>query len=97
MTTRQKNSKVNILPFEYIRSDEGEANLSNDSSIKFLAQCIVFQQRAGFGHVIDLRRATCSICKSCGYNTGFGYFKFLCGAELMTDGDESIPCPDADQ
>jgi hypothetical protein len=58
---------------------------------------ILSQHEAGFETekgipVVDLREAECPDCKSEGYNTGWGYWKFVCGAEFLSDGEPSKPC-----
>jgi hypothetical protein len=52
---------------------------------------IVSQEKAGFP-AIDDRVVTCPGCKAKGWNTGWGYWAFLCRAEIMPDGDSAEPC-----
>lgn len=92
-TKRKAKETVKERPFRFLRSAPGEVNLVESASTKLLAECVVWQQRAGFGDVIDLRQIDCPACHSHGYNTGFGYIKFECGAEMLTDGEDSKPCP----
>lgn len=89
---RMAKLKVPSRPFRFTSSKPGEANLVEDEKIKFLATCIVSQQRAGFGDVIDLREGRCPDCKAIGFNTGWGYFAYTCGAEILSDGEEGKQC-----
>lgn len=91
-TKRKARSKVKERPFRFLRSHAGETNLVENDSTKLLAECIVWQQRAGFGDAIDLRQTDCPTCHAHGYNTGWGYLAFTCGSEILTDGEESKPC-----
>ena len=63
-----------------------------DSRDRVLAICVAMQQSAGFNQVIDTREMKCPLCKAPGFNTGWGYWRFACGAEQMTDGDMSTSC-----
>ena len=60
----------------------------------FLATAIVSQQRAGFRNRVDVRIVKCPNCKSVGLNDGWGALVFMCGAELLMDGEgtEAAPC-----
>lgn len=63
--------------------DEGYVtDLSKDARLSLLAACIADQQRAGFGDLLDMRQAPCPVCKSPGFNTGWGFFLHTCGAEI---------------
>jgi hypothetical protein len=42
--------------------------------------------------LIDNRVANCPMCKAPGMNTCWGYWKFTCGAEVLTCGDVSESC-----
>lgn len=88
----KRKAKAKERPFRFLRSQAGETNLVEHDSTKLLAECIVLQQRAGFGDVIDLRQVDCPTCHAHGYNTGFGYVAFTCGAEMMPDGELSKEC-----
>ena len=77
---------------DLFRFMEGEGDLSGDPRIRCLAACLVNQQAAGFKHVIDLREAKCPDCDASGFNTGWGYWQFACGAEILTDGTPSKDC-----
>ncbi len=57
-----------------------------------LAVCIANQQRAGFGAYLDVREVKCADCGASGFNTGWGFWRFSCGLEVMTDGEPSEPC-----
>jgi hypothetical protein len=70
----------------------GEGDLSSDERIACLATCVVSQQSAGFRNVIDIREAHCPDCTASGFNTGWGYWSFACGAEILTDGEPSERC-----
>lgn len=76
-----------------IRFMRGHGNLVRDRRLKLLACCIVEQQRAGFGDVVDLRQWPCPACKAPGFNTGWGFFAHTCGAEVLSDGEWSTSCP----
>lgn len=41
---------------------------------------------------IDERIAHCPTCQALGMNTCFGYWAFVCGADIMPDGEVSEPC-----
>ena len=58
-----------------------------DPKIKHLAACVADQQRAGFKDLIDLREVQCPDCGAPGYNTGWGFFSYLCGAEAVGEDD----------
>lgn len=83
------------------QADGWAKNLAEDKTTALLAACIVGQQSAGFGTAVDLRQAACPDCGSAGFNTGWGFFKHLCGAEVVNgeDGGMSEPCgaTDADE
>lgn len=68
------------------------ANYADDPKMRLFACCIVTQQEAGFGATLDLREVRCETCKAPGFNTGWGYWAHTCGAETLTDGEESQPC-----
>lgn len=58
-----------------------------------LAAAVVNQQAAGFGEYIDTREVHCANCGASGFNTGWGYWHFSCGLELLSDGEgECSPC-----
>ncbi len=73
-----------------------ERNLADDPTMKCLATCIVSQQAAGFktkrGPLVDLRQMACPTCGSPGFNTGWGYFLFSCGEEVLSDGEARRQC-----
>lgn len=71
---------------------KGEGDLSGDPRLAQMAKCIVWQQDAGFRNRIDLREAKCPHCGASGFNSGWGYFSFSCGREVMPDGEETEPC-----
>lgn len=71
----------------------GEGDLSGQPRDALLAVCIAQQQAAGFGHVIDLRLAPCPDCKAPGFNTGWGFWRHVCGAEILSGGETSTACP----
>ena len=84
-------SKVKTIRFS--RSGECSKNFADDPVIALLAVCIHSQQAAGFREAIDLRQVECPDCGSEGFNSGWGYWRFVCGAEVLTDGTPGEPCP----
>lgn len=60
--------------------------------MKALAAAIINQQRAGFGPYADIRESKCPACEASGFNTGWGYWAFTCGAEIISDGTPAEPC-----
>lgn len=77
--------------YQFAADDGASTNLASDPKIASLASCIANQQRAGFKTLLDLRQASCPQCRAPGFNTGWGYFAFTCGAEVS--GDEMMaPC-----
>ena len=83
---------------KFTSSEVGEHNLADDPKLRLLAFCIISQQDAGFkdGHgntFVDLRQGECPTCKGAGFNTGWGFWKFVCGAEILnSEGDYIEPC-----
>lgn len=81
----------------FSRDDDADGvNLADDPKIALLAACIVNQQVAGFKKRVDLRQVSCVDCGAPGFNTGWGYWRYLCGAEILSDGEPSAPCPKQD-
>lgn len=78
--------------YRYAPDDEGTSNLAHDPRLSLLAVCIASQQSAGFKEYLDLREAPCSECKAPGFNTGWGFWKHTCGAEILSDGEIGEPC-----
>ena len=73
--------------------DQGfSQNYSDDVKMRLFACCVVSQQEAGFGSTIDLRETKCPRCDASGFNTGWGYWAFTCGAEILSDGTKSKSC-----
>ena len=70
----------------------GFGDLSADPRLACLAVCVVNQQAAGFRNAIDIREATCPDCKASGFNTGWGFWRFSCGAEILIGGEFGEPC-----
>jgi hypothetical protein len=56
-----------------------------------LTECLSAQRDAGFTFE-DRREEKCPDCKAPGYNTGWGYWAFTCGAEILTCGEIDVPC-----
>lgn len=80
-----------------MENDPSVENLATDGKMRLLASCIISQQNAGFKDakgkpVADMRVLRCANCGAHGYNTGWGYWKFECGAEQMPDGEPSRVC-----
>jgi hypothetical protein len=82
----------NAEHFRFARED-GCENLADDRRLATLAVCIAHQQRAGFKNYLDLRVVKCPRCDADGFNTGFGFWRFSCGAEILSDGTPGEPCP----
>ena len=85
------------IEVKFMRGATGETNLADDPKLALLATCLISQQAAGFKDakgkpVADLREALCPQCSAPGFNTGWGYWKHICGAEICSDGEESVPC-----
>jgi hypothetical protein len=75
-------------------TDVGDCkNRKDDPRLALLAVCVHSQQSAGFKNYIDLREVECPTCEAPGFNTGWGYWRFTCGAETLTCGEPSAPCP----
>lgn len=77
---------------QFLKSERGVKNLADDPGMRLLAECLALQQGAGFGDVADLRQMECPTCKARGFNTGLGYIKFECTAEVLPDGEWSVEC-----
>ncbi|MCP5087904.1 MAG: hypothetical protein GY952_14015 [Rhodobacteraceae bacterium] len=77
---------------EVIKFMAGGGDLSEDPKLALLATCIINQQRAGFKNVVDLREELCPDCNAPGFNTGWGFLRFTCGAEILSCGEEAEPC-----
>lgn len=83
---------------KFLRDAQADGvNLADDPKLALLATCVISQHNAGFndrnGHPLaDLREAHCEGCGAPGFNTGWGYWKHTCGAEVLSDGEESEPC-----
>lgn len=79
---------------EVDRSEIGEVrNLAEDPVIACLLTAVANQQAAGFKNYIDARQAPCPTCGKPGFNTGWGFWQFVCGAEFHADGTPCEPCP----
>lgn len=70
---------------------EGE---SKDGGLRLAVQCGHLQARAGFARPDD-RVFACPSCALPGFNTGWGYCAFECGAEVLNgeEGEWSTECP----
>lgn len=81
----------------FLKNDDGTPGLEVDERLALLAVCVVSQQAAGFKDVVDLREAHCPQCSAPGFNTGWGVWKFTCGAEVHTDEEGTFAehCPKA--
>lgn len=82
-------------------ADADGVNLADDPRIALIAVCVVSQQAAGFrdgdgNAVVDLREVKCQECGAPGFNSGWGFWRFRCGAEIMTDGEPAEECPKAE-
>lgn len=80
-----------IGPFQFLDAEsDASDNLALDPKLALLAVCVVNQQR--FTNTIDLRQAKCLKCGAVGYNTGWGFWRFTCGAGIFPDGEFAAPC-----
>lgn len=84
------DDKVEI---SFLTGNEELPSLHTDERFAILATCILSQQSAGFRNVVDLREAKCEDCGASGFNSGWGYWLYACGAEVLTDGELGEPCP----
>ena len=73
-------------------TEKGVPAAADQERINHLAACIANQQRAGFKDYLDTREVHCETCGASGFNTGWGFFEFVCGATLMPD-EGGDPCP----
>ncbi|API59495.1 hypothetical protein BSL82_15805 [Tardibacter chloracetimidivorans] len=78
--------------FRFAPDADGSTNMAHDQASTILAVCVVHQQNAGFKNYIDLRRVECPSCSAAGFNTGWGYWLFACGAEILSDGEVGAGC-----
>lgn len=80
--------------YRFFRSAPGATSQEGDSRVSLLAKCVADQQLNGFGEDIDLRQAGCPDCGSAGFNSGWGYWRFVCGSAVRpTDGAFVVACP----
>lgn len=85
------------ITYQFLPLDDeesGSINLADDPKLALLAVSIASQQSAGFKEYLDLREVHCPDCGAAGFNTGWGYWHFVCGAEILSDGEPSEPCGD---
>lgn len=73
--------------------DDQVTDLSADERLALMAVCVASQQSAGFKAYIDIREARCPSCDKAGFNTGWGVWRFVCGAEIHADGEVAEWCP----
>ena len=60
------------------------------------AECEAAQEAAGFkkhGCWPWPHEVKCEHCGALGLNTGWGWWAFTCGAEVLSDGHVDVPCP----
>lgn len=69
----------------FLKSSDGLVNLADDERLSLFARCLREQQMAGFGETIDARQFHCPVCKSPGFNTGWGHIDFVCGGEQVDE------------
>lgn len=91
----KSNDEALGLEIQFLRSpaDSETPSLDDDPIISLLARAIISQQRAGFKDTADIRKFTCYRCKSAGFNTGWGFIAYVCGAEVLSDGEIDKACP----
>lgn len=83
----EKGEAIRFAEFtdEMPRSDDQER-------LDCLAAAVLNQQRAGFKSYVDTREAKCADCGASGFNTGWGFWHFACGMEILSDGEPGEPC-----
>jgi hypothetical protein len=64
----------------------------NTTMATILEECLASQKKAGFKQE-DRRSVPCPMCTSPGYNTGWGWWAFECGGEVLSDGTVDVKCP----
>lgn len=78
---------------------EGAPNAAEDPMIRLLCENVVSQRLANFHYkgepLVDARRFSCPSCGAAGFNSGWGYCVFTCGAEVTNgeDGEFTAECP----
>ncbi len=90
MMADERNFQFALLSVE--DAEYGATNLADDERLALMACCVASQQNAGFKDYIDIRQTPCPECKGAGFTTGWGYWRFVCGAEILADGEKSEPC-----
>jgi hypothetical protein len=80
------------IPFRFATEEHVPA-ATDQERLNCLAACIANQQQAGFKDYLDTREIHCETCGASGFNTGWGFFEFACGATLLSDGEGGDPCP----
>ena len=88
---KESKRKTPDTVFSFTPFDTGQAR--DQERLNILAVCIATQQAAGFDNRLDTREAKCHTCNASGFNTGFGYWQFACGATLLSDGEPDDHCP----
>lgn len=80
--------------FRFAKLDPSDdaTNAADNERDALMAVCVALQQGAGFKTYIDLREPRCLDCGASGFNTGWGYFQYTCGLEVMSDGEPCAPC-----
>lgn len=88
------NAKDTTVTYRFAEDDGFTQNLAHDPRLALFAVCIASQQSAGFKTHLDLRQDKCPRCEGPGFNTGWGVYRFVCGAEVLNDeeGDFAAPC-----
>jgi hypothetical protein len=80
--------------FRFAEHDKNWPAADDQGRLDALAACIANQQKSGFGNYLDVREMKCGCCGSSGFNTGWGFFEFACGAtQINGDDDGGDPCP----
>ena len=78
--------------YRFAKSAEDAPSQHTDERLALMAVCVAQQQAAGFGTYIDIRQGECPECAAPGFNTGWGVWRFTCGAELHGDSGVAEPC-----
>lgn len=95
LLSRMTEAAVAVLTdpgYQFAAPGRGMADAATDPRIALIGVCVASQQVAGYGFLIDLREAACPTCRASGFNTGLGFWRYTCGAEILTSGDVDRPC-----
>lgn len=80
---------------KFLKGDAPEGFVTNHAGNPLLAHfatCLLSQQEAGFGDTVDARQVDCPTCGAPGFNSGWGYWSFACGGQMLTSEDAAATC-----